>query len=137
MSLAEESWGRPRVQRAVAPRGPCCGPTRAEPGRCRTRPCPAPTRLRPTTAGKDQCGPYCWQGAELLSHFLAGEWFSVHCFQEAATKEPLRWYMNFERPYQRRPGLGIDTMDLALDLVVTPDLSGHHWKDQDLRREAL
>ncbi|MFD4661510.1 DUF402 domain-containing protein [Kitasatospora sp. NPDC058444] len=75
--------------------------------------------------------PYRWQGTEMLSHFLAGEWFSVHCFQDAATREPLCWYVNFERPYQRQPGLGIDTMDLALDLVITPDLSGHHWKDQE------
>ncbi|MFF2751328.1 DUF402 domain-containing protein [Kitasatospora sp. NPDC058048] len=76
-------------------------------------------------------GHYRWTGTELLSHFLAGEWFSVHCFQDAATREPLRWYVNFEHLYQRRPGHGIDTMDLALDLVITPDLTGHHWKDQE------
>ncbi|MEE1820795.1 DUF402 domain-containing protein [Streptomyces sp. BE20] len=70
-----------------------------------------------------------WTGTTLLSHFLAGEWFSVHCFQDAAG-EPLRWYVNFEKPFLRRPGVGIDTLDLCLDLVVTPDLSGHHRKDR-------
>ncbi|WP_158701937.1 DUF402 domain-containing protein [Kitasatospora sp. MMS16-BH015] len=64
-----------------------------------------------------------------LSHFLACEWFSVHCFQDATTHEPLRWYVNFEKPYQRHAG-GIDTMDLALDLVLAPDLSGQQWKDR-------
>ncbi|WP_063783295.1 DUF402 domain-containing protein [Streptomyces sp. XY431] len=85
--------------------------------------------LEDLAAGTWTLGPYRWTGTELLSHFLAGEWFSVHCFQDATTKEPLRWYVNFEKPYQRRPG-GIDTLDLCLDLVVTPDLSGHHWKDR-------
>ncbi|KQV10111.1 MULTISPECIES: DUF402 domain-containing protein [unclassified Kitasatospora] len=74
---------------------------------------------------------YRWTGTTLLSHFLNGEWFSVHCFQDAATGEPLRWYVNFEKPFLRRPGIGIDTLDLCLDLVVTPDLSGHHWKDHE------
>ncbi|MFJ4672717.1 DUF402 domain-containing protein [Kitasatospora purpeofusca] len=55
----------------------------------------------------------------------------MYCFQNATTKEPLRWYVNFEHPYRRRPGLGIDTMDLALDLVVTPDLMGRYWKDTE------
>ncbi|MFJ2808084.1 DUF402 domain-containing protein [Kitasatospora sp. NPDC087271] len=62
---------------------------------------------------------------------MAGEWFSVHCFQDTATGDPLRWYVNFEKPYQRRPGVGIDTLDLCLDLVITPDLSGHDWKEQE------
>ncbi|WP_407992005.1 DUF402 domain-containing protein [Kitasatospora sp. CMC57] len=72
---------------------------------------------------------YRWTGTTLLSHFLAGEWFSVHCFQDAFG-EPLRWYVNFEKPYLRRPGVGIDTLDLCLDLAVSLDLSGHHWKDR-------
>ncbi len=97
--------------------------------------------LEDLAAGTWTLGRYRWTGTALLSYFLAGEWFSVHGFQDAATREPLRWYVNFEKPYQRRPGLGIDTMDLALDLVITPDLSGHHWKDTEeyaqLRRLGL
>ncbi|MFI6850027.1 DUF402 domain-containing protein [Kitasatospora sp. NBC_00085] len=86
--------------------------------------------LTDLAAGTWTLDRYRWTGTTLLSYFLAGEWFSVHCFQDAATKEPLRWYVNFEKPYQRRPG-GIDTLDLCLDLVVTPALSGHHWKDRE------
>ncbi|WP_073924011.1 DUF402 domain-containing protein [Streptomyces sp. CB03911] len=87
--------------------------------------------LTDLAAGTWALDRYRWTGTALLSHFLNGEWFSVHCFQDAATGEPLRWYVNFEKPFVRRPGVGIDTLDLCLDLVITPDLSGHHWKDRD------
>lgn len=82
-------------------------------------------------SGTWQLAAHRWEHTELLSRYLSGEHFSVHCFQEAATHAPLRWYVNFELPYRRRPGLGIDTMDLAVDLVADPDLSAHHWKDED------
>ncbi|GAA4832333.1 DUF402 domain-containing protein [Kitasatospora terrestris] len=82
-------------------------------------------------AGTWTLGRYRWERTALRSHCLTGEWFSVHCFQDAVTKEPLHWYVNFEKPYRRRPGLGIDTLDLCLDLVVAPDLSAHRWKDED------
>lgn len=39
------------------------------------------------------------------------------------------WYMNLQEPYRRRAN-GIDTMDLALDLLVAPEGS-HRWKDED------
>ncbi|MEU3495315.1 DUF402 domain-containing protein [Kitasatospora cineracea] len=81
-------------------------------------------------AGTWTLGPHCWERTAVLSHYLAGEWFSLHCFQDAYSGDPISWYVNFEMPYRRRPG-GIDTMDLALDLVVTPDLSRHRWKDRD------
>ncbi|MFJ1754906.1 DUF402 domain-containing protein [Kitasatospora sp. NPDC088134] len=81
--------------------------------------------------GTWRLGPHRWQDTAVLARFLAGEWFSVHCFQDAATGEPLRWYVNFELPYVRRPGVGVDTMDLAIDLVVSPDLSRRRWKDVD------
>lgn len=87
--------------------------------------------LADLAAGTWTLGHHRWKNTEVLSHFLAGEWFSVHCFQDAATHEPLRWYVNFEHPYHRLPGFGIDTLDLCLDLVITPDLTGHHWKDTE------
>ncbi len=36
-----------------------------------------------------------------------------------------------------RTGAGFDTLDLTVDLLVTPDLTRWEWKDEDLRREAL
>jgi hypothetical protein len=82
-------------------------------------------------AGTWELGPHGWERTELLSHFLQGEYFSIHAFQDAATGAPMHWYVNFELPFVRRPGFGIDTFDLFLDLVVAPDLSTHLWKDTE------
>ncbi|MDH6580272.1 hypothetical protein [Kitasatospora sp. MAP5-34] len=47
------------------------------------------------------------------------------------TGEPIHWYVTFELPFTRRPGLGIDTFDLCIGLVAEPDLSSWSWKDAD------
>jgi hypothetical protein len=41
----------------------------------------------------------------------------------------LGWYINLQRPF-RRTEIGIESMDLMLDVVVDPDMSWH-WKDDD------
>ncbi|MFF7655247.1 hypothetical protein ACFZCY_36355 [Streptomyces sp. NPDC007983] len=38
--------------------------------------------------------------------------------------------VNFEHPAHRTEG-GFDTLDLAVDLVIDPDLSLLRWKDED------
>ncbi|WP_170305255.1 DUF402 domain-containing protein [Kitasatospora viridis] len=86
--------------------------------------------LTDLAGGRWQLAPYYWEHTELLSYFLTGEHFSVHCFQSAGTHQPLRWYVNFELPFVRRRGLGIDTLDLCLDLLATPDLGSWWWKDE-------
>jgi uncharacterized protein DUF402 len=43
--------------------------------------------------------------------------------------EPWGWYVNLQRPF-RRTGLGFETMDLALDLIVDLDRTWR-WKDED------
>ena len=40
------------------------------------------------------------------------------------------WYINFQLPLQRRAG-GFETMDLTLDLLLSPDLDRWQWKDED------
>lgn len=45
------------------------------------------------------------------------------------------WYVNFQRPF-RRTTLGIESMDLALDIVATPDRRWS-WKDDDEFAEIL
>jgi len=40
------------------------------------------------------------------------------------------WYVNFQTPYTRT-ARGIQTMDLALDLVVEPGCGSWRWKDED------
>jgi protein associated with RNAse G/E len=41
----------------------------------------------------------------------------------------LGWYVNLQCPYRRTP-LGIEAMDLMLDIVVEPDMTWR-WKDDD------
>lgn len=46
------------------------------------------------------------------------------------------WYVNLQQPLCRTP-LGFDTMDQLLDIVISPDLSGWYWKDEDEFSEAV
>ncbi|MFD0532272.1 DUF402 domain-containing protein [Kitasatospora arboriphila] len=86
--------------------------------------------LHDLAAGTWELGPWTWQHTVVRARFEPGECFSLHYFQDPVTARPLRLYVNFERPVVRS-GAGIDTLDLLVDLVVEPDLSGWWWKDQD------
>lgn len=78
--------------------------------------------------GEWELAPGLWQDTELLLWKPAGEWFSVNAF---FTGTGLRnWYVNFEHPTTRTDD-GFDTFDLAVDLVIDPDLSTLTWKDED------
>jgi hypothetical protein len=47
-----------------------------------------------------------------------------------ATWEFRCWYINFQEPLRRVPG-GFESMDLTLDLLISPDLQRWQWKDED------
>ncbi|MFJ6540910.1 DUF402 domain-containing protein [Streptomyces sp. NPDC091385] len=69
-----------------------------------------------------------WRETELRIWKPSTAWFSVNAFY---TGTGLRnWYVNFERPMLRTAD-GFDTFDLAVDLLVTPDLARWEWKDED------
>jgi predicted RNA-binding protein associated with RNAse of E/G family len=44
--------------------------------------------------------------------------------------EHFGWYVNLQLPL-RRAGNAVQTMDLALDVVIAPDRSSFTWKDED------
>lgn len=74
-----------------------------------------------------------WRGPTVLQLRRPGDWYSVWKFFGPAAQGHLFrcWYLNLERPVVRTPdGLGIDTDDLELDLVIDPD-GTRHWKDVD------
>jgi Protein of unknown function (DUF402) len=79
--------------------------------------------------GRWELGRWVWRDTTTLSWFGVDEDFSVHHFWDRAG-EPLRWYVNFERPAERT-AIGIDTFDLLVDLVIEPDRSRWVWKDED------
>ncbi|MFB8290662.1 DUF402 domain-containing protein [Kitasatospora purpeofusca] len=85
--------------------------------------------LEHLASGSWELEPWAWRDTVLRSRFETGSWFSLHHFQSPAG-EPLRLYVNFERPAVRTR-IGIDTLDLLVDLVVDPDLSSWRWKDED------
>ncbi|MFB7512645.1 DUF402 domain-containing protein [Streptomyces sp. NPDC056144] len=73
-----------------------------------------------------------WQDTEILLWKPPEAWFSVNAFfvTDTTGRRLRNWYVNFERPTTRTPA-GFDTFDLALDLLVTPDLDSTRWKDED------
>jgi predicted RNA-binding protein associated with RNAse of E/G family len=46
------------------------------------------------------------------------------------TGDQLGWYVNFQEPF-RRLAQRIQTMDLALDMIIEPDRSSWRWKDEE------
>jgi hypothetical protein len=46
------------------------------------------------------------------------------------------WYVNLQEPF-RRAGNTLETMDLALDVLVEPDTCSWEWKDEDEFQELI
>ena len=70
-----------------------------------------------------------WQATDVLRVVPTGEPWSVWHFFDGTTGEFQGWYVNFELPHVREP-FATRTIDLALDLWVTPDRVAHR-KDED------
>jgi hypothetical protein len=79
--------------------------------------------------GQWELDHFTWRDTTVLVRYTAGECFSVSRFFDRHSRCG-DWYVDFIQPL-RRTAVGIDTFDLFLDLIVTPDLSQHHWKDED------
>ncbi|MFI5998551.1 DUF402 domain-containing protein [Streptomyces sp. NPDC051362] len=73
-----------------------------------------------------------WQETDLLLWKPPTSWFSINAFfvPDGDGRRLRHWYVNFEHP-TLRTDTGFDTLDLALDLVVAPDLTRWMWKDED------
>ncbi|MGW1819280.1 DUF402 domain-containing protein [Streptomyces sp. NPDC002125] len=74
-----------------------------------------------------------WQETDLLLWKPPTSWFSINAFfvpDSGGGRRLRNWYVNFEHP-TRRTEDGFDTLDLTVDLVVAPDLTGWEWKDED------
>ena len=75
------------------------------------------------------------EDGECLRLVIPGEPYSVLCFWLEEHSKFRDWYINLEDPL-RRTLIGFDYMDQLLDIIVRPDLSGWHWKDEDEFQEA-
>lgn len=83
-------------------------------------------------AGEWELADSRWQETELLLWKPPMEWFSVNAFYipDGDRRRLRNWYVNFEHP-TARTNAGFDTFDLAVDLLIDPDLSRWQWKDED------
>ena len=68
-----------------------------------------------------------WEGHGVLQLQRPGEMHAIWVFWQGAAREFGTWYVNVQEPF-RRTGIGIDTQDLELDIVVGPDGS---WRLKD------
>ncbi|MSQ24240.1 MAG: DUF402 domain-containing protein [Chloroflexi bacterium] len=71
-----------------------------------------------------------WHTTDTLWLTRPGDSHSVGVYWEAGGDRLLQWYVNMQEPL-RRTAIGFDSSDLILDLVVAPDLTSWHWKDED------
>jgi hypothetical protein len=77
-----------------------------------------------------------WVETDVLMLANPGASHSVYVMWETGQTKLRCWYINLEEPL-RRTTLGFDTMDHLLDIVISPDLSVWHWKDEDEFEEAV
>jgi hypothetical protein len=72
-------------------------------------------------------GDHVWDVSSLWI-LRPGDWHAVWVSWLADGRH-FGWYVNLQRPY-RRTAIGIEAMDLMLDVVVEPDLTWR-WKDDE------
>ena len=78
-----------------------------------------------------------WQTTHALTFLYPGKYYAIRIFWTEAEWRHLCWYVNFQRPYQRTPE-GFETLDLALDLLVSPtDVNATLLKDEDEYRAGI
>ena len=80
-------------------------------------------------------GDDVWRDKSVLHLVTPGAAHAVWAMWEEGG-EFLRWYVNIQEPLRRSP-VGFDYMDQMLDLVVAPDLTEWHWKDEEELEEEF
>jgi hypothetical protein len=76
-----------------------------------------------------------WIETDVLSLVEPGAAHSVDIMWEAGCRIQRCWYVHLQEPLCRS-GIGFDTMDQILDIVISPNLSRWRWKDEDELTDA-
>lgn len=72
-----------------------------------------------------------WLSTHALTFLYPEKYYAIRIFWSQTDWTHLCWYINFQRPY-RRTAEGFETLDLALDILVSPtDLNSTRLKDRD------
>jgi len=69
-----------------------------------------------------------WRGTRTLGVLQPDQWWAARLFWTGEGKRFLGYYVDFVRPIER-DGTFVNTLDLALDIVIAPDMSWQ-WKDE-------
>jgi predicted RNA-binding protein associated with RNAse of E/G family len=77
---------------------------------------------------------WVWGGRLRLS--IPGSHYSVLIFRNPEDGSQQSWYINLEDTI-RCTVLGYDYIDQLLDIILSPDLSTWHWKDENELDEAV
>jgi len=78
---------------------------------------------------------YIWQRNRLLLIFEPAKYYSTILFWNHTSNDFLCYYINFQVPF-RRNHCALDTLDLDLDLIISPDFT-YEWKDVDDYQHAI
>lgn len=78
---------------------------------------------------------WVWQQRRFLALMRPGAYYAINMVWEDDSDGFVGWYVNFETPFRRSP-VGFDTLDLELDLAISPDYS-LHWKDTEEYEEGV
>jgi Protein of unknown function (DUF402) len=76
-----------------------------------------------------------WTDTDVLSLVTPGAAHSIDIMWNSESHELVCWYIQLQQPL-RRTQIGFDTFDQILDLVISPNRSEWHWKDEDEFAEA-
>ena len=82
-----------------------------------------------------QLAKYTWQTNRLLLIFEPEKYYSIILFWNHMSHDFLCYYINFQLPFQRNHR-AVDTLDLDLDLIITPNYD-YEWKDIDDYHNAI
>ena len=93
----------------------------------------SPLRFAPDFFGAPHPWSYTdrWRGHGVLQLQRPGDRYAVWVFWEGAERKFTAWYVNLQDPF-RPTSIGVDTQDLELDIVVSPDGSWHYKDDEHL-----
>jgi len=79
---------------------------------------------------------YTWKRTDVLMLITPEAAHAVYVMWEEGHRNFLCWYVNLQDPICRTP-IGFDTRDHVLDIVINPDRSSWHWKDEEDLEDAV
>jgi len=90
----------------------------------------------PTADGRHPyAGRRGWVGEGPLGLHRPGDPFAVWAYWGPPDRTFLGWYVNIQAPFQRT-SIGIDSLDLELDLLVSPELEVFAKDEEHVERSA-